>query len=87
MGLQMPPSLMGNVPMGVPPPNMQGLMPGMMQQMLQSVNSPFGLLPQIPMPAAPTDKPNSTGKYSCLKYLSEPYLTVALISIGINKFA
>ncbi|XP_014233999.1 splicing factor, arginine/serine-rich 15 [Trichogramma pretiosum] len=63
MGLQMPPGLMGNVPLGVPPPNMQSLMPGMMQQMMQSVNSPFGLLTQIPMPtpAAPSDKPNATG--------------------------
>lgn len=74
MGLQMPPGMMPNVPIGVPPPNMQGLLgpPGMMQQMMQSqVNSPFGtgvgvgLLTQIPMPApaAPSDKPNSTGKF------------------------
>ena len=68
MGLQMPPGLMPNVPIGVPPPNMQGLMPSMMQQMMQqSVNSPFGaLLTQIPMPtpAAPSDKPNTTGELS-----------------------
>ncbi|KAL6447499.1 hypothetical protein ACFW04_000014 [Cataglyphis niger] len=73
MGLQMTHGLMPNVPIGVPPPNMQSLLgpPGMMQTMLTpSVNSPFGagvgvsLLTQIPMPApaaAPSDKPNSTG--------------------------
>lgn len=71
MGLQMP-GLMPNVPIGVPPPNMQGLMPpGMMQQLMQSgVNPPFGagvgvgLITQIPMPApaAPSDKSNATGK-------------------------
>lgn len=72
MGLPMPHSLMPNVPIGVPPPNMQSLLgpPGMMQTMLTPpVNSPFGagvgvgLLTQIPLPApaAPSDKPNSTG--------------------------
>jgi len=72
MGLQMPHGLMPNVPIGVPPPNMQSLLgpPGMMQTMLTpSVNPPFGagvgvsLLTQIPLPApaAPSDKPNSTG--------------------------
>ncbi|XP_011263700.1 protein SCAF8 [Camponotus floridanus] len=72
MGLQMTHGLMPNVPIGVPPPNMQSLLgPGMMQTMLTpSVNPPFGagvgvsLLTQIPMPApaaAPSDKPNSTG--------------------------
>lgn len=72
MGLQMAHGLMPNVPIGVPPPNMQGLLgpPGMMQSMLtSSVNSPFGtgvgvgLLTQIPLPApaAPSDKSNSTG--------------------------
>lgn len=71
MGLQMAHGLMPNVPIGVPPPNMQSLLgpPGMMQSMLnQTVNSPFntgvGILAQIPMPApaAPSDKSNSTGK-------------------------
>ncbi|XP_072743913.1 uncharacterized protein Isha [Anoplolepis gracilipes] len=74
MSLQMTThGLMPNVPIGVPPPNMQSLLgpPGMMQTMLTpSVNPPFGagvgvsLLTQIPMPApaaAPSDKPNSTG--------------------------
>ncbi|XP_025989646.1 SR-related and CTD-associated factor 4 isoform X2 [Solenopsis invicta] len=72
MGLQMTHGLMPNVPIGVPPPNMQSLLgpPGMMQTMLTpSVNPPFGagvgvsLLTQIPLPApaAPSDKPNSTG--------------------------
>lgn len=72
MGLQMT-QLMTNVPIGVPPPNMQSLLgpPGMMQTMLTpSVNPPFGtgvgvglLTTQIPLPApaAPSDKPNSTG--------------------------
>lgn len=75
MGLQMTHGLMPNVPIGVPPPNMQSLLgpPGMMQTMLTpSVNPPFGagvgvsLLTQIPMPApaAPSDKPNSTGMYT-----------------------
>lgn len=74
MGLQMTHGLMPNVPIGVPPPNMQSLLgpPGMMQTMLTpSVNPPFGagvgvsLLTQIPLPApaAPSDKPNSTGMY------------------------
>lgn len=74
MGLPMAHSLMPNVPIGVPPPNMQSLLgpPGMMQTMLTPpVNSPFGasvgvgLLTQIPLPApaAPSDKPNSTGIY------------------------
>lgn len=70
MGLQLPPGMMANVPLGVPPPNMQSLMQGMMPGMMQAqVNSPFGagvnvgLLTQIPMPApaAPSDKQNSTG--------------------------
>ncbi|XP_046471550.1 SR-related and CTD-associated factor 4 isoform X1 [Neodiprion pinetum] len=71
MGLQMTHGLMPNVPIGVPPPNMQGLIgPGMMQTMLTPpVNSPFGagvgvgLLAQIPLPApaAPSDKPSATG--------------------------
>ena len=74
MGLQMPHGLMPNVPIGVPPPNMQGLLgpPGMMPSMMTSqVNPPFGagvnvgLLTQIPLPAptAPSDKPNSTGTH------------------------
>lgn len=77
MGLQMTHGLMPNVPIGVPPPNMQSLLapPSMMQTMLtQSVNSPFGagvgvgLLTQIPLPApaAPSDKPNSTGIHRSL---------------------
>lgn len=77
MGLQMPHGLMPNVPIGVPPPNMQSLLgpPGMMQTMLTPpVNPPFGagvgvsLLTQIPLPApaAPSDKPNSTGMYNSL---------------------
>jgi len=77
MGLQMTHGLMPNVPIGVPPPNMQSLLgpPGMMQTMLTpSVNPPFGagvgvsLLTQIPLPApaAPSDKPNSTGMYNSL---------------------
>lgn len=77
MGLQMTHGLMPNVPIGVPPPNMQSLLgpPGMMQTMLtSSVNPPFGagvgvsLLTQIPLPApaAPSDKPNSTGMYNFL---------------------
>lgn len=72
MGIQMTHGLMSNVPIGVPPPNMQSLLgpPSMMQTMLTpSVNPPFGagvgvgLLTQIPLPApaAPSDKPNSTG--------------------------
>lgn len=75
MGIQMTHGLMPNVPIGVPPPNMQSLLgpPSMMQTMLtSSVNPPFGagvgvgLLTQIPLPApaAPSDKPNSTGKYN-----------------------
>lgn len=64
--MPMAPGLMANVPIGVPPPNMQSLLgPGMMQTMLgQSVNPLFGPLTQIPLPApaAPSDKPNATGK-------------------------
>lgn len=78
MGLQMPHGLMPNVPIGVPPPNMQGLLgpPGMMPQMMTpSVNSPFGagvgvgLITQIPLPApaAPSDKSNSTGNALLIK--------------------
>lgn len=90
MGLQMAHGLMPNVPIGVPPPNMQSLLgpPGMMQSMLtSSVNSPFGtgvgvgaLLTQIPLPTpTPSDKSNS-GKFQflCIHFSNSNLSTLQL---------
>lgn len=96
MGLQMTThGLMPNVPIGVPPPNMQSLLgpPGMMQTMLTpSVNPPFGagvgvsLLTQIPLPApaAPSDKPNSTGMYNSLTLINNKKVKMSLKTLVIN---